>query len=166
MILGIDIANQYLAKFDNNYKDYHDLPEDKYISFINMYLNEIVTNNILKEGVKEAFTYFNNHGFKIIIITARNNKYTPSIKELTKEFLDTKGLKYDKLIFDDTAIGDKSKAAFENKIDIFIDDKEVVLDQISTINKDIECIRFTSDRTSKYQTFNNWYDLLEYIKTK
>ena len=61
--------------------------------------------------------------------------------------------------------GDKSTLAKENNIDIFIDDKENVLDKIAS-SSNIECIRFTSDKNSKYKTFNNWYDIIEYIKTK
>lgn len=175
MILGIDIddtitettiiGNKYLTEFDNSYKDYHELSQDKYFKFLNLYLQEIVKNNVLKEGVKEAFDYFKNKGYKIVIITARNDMHTPNVKKLTKEFLDKHKIPYDKLVFDDLNTGDKSKLAIENKIDIFIDDKENILDRISSVSN-IECIRFTKDKNSKYKTFNNWYDIIEYIKTK
>lgn len=175
MILGIDIddtitettkvSNGYLAKYDNNYQDYHDLPQEKYNEFINLYLQEIVKNNILKDGVKEAFLYFKSIGCKIVFITARNDVYTPNVKKLSKEFLDNNHIPYDKIVFDDVAIGDKSKYAYEEKIDIFIDDKEMVLDRIKEVNPQIECLRFTKDK-SKYKTFDNWNDLQKYIKNK
>lgn len=176
MILGIDIddtitettitGNKYITKFDNSYKSYHELPQDKYFKFLKLYLEDIVKNNTLKDGVKEAFDYFRNIGCKIIIITARNNTHSPKIKDLTKEFLDKNNLQYDKLVFDDLNTGDKSYLAIENKIDIFIDDKEIILDKISEATKSIECIRFTSDKNSKHKTFNNWFDIIEYIKLK
>lgn len=175
MVLGIDIddtitettitGNKYITKFDSSYQDYHDLPQNKYYDFLNLYLQDIVKNNILKDGVKEAFDYFKSIGCKIVIITARNDIYTPNVKKLTKEFLDKNAIKYDKLVFDDLNTGDKSKLATENNIDIFIDDKEMVLDKIAAVSN-IECIRFTNDKDSKYKTFDNWYDIIEYIKTK
>lgn len=175
MVLGIDIddtitettitGNKYITRFDNSYQSYHDLPQAKYFDFLNLYLQDIVKNNILKDGVKEALDYFKSIGCQIIIITARNDIHAPNIKKLTKEFLDKNNIKYDKLLFDDLNTGDKSKAAIENNIDIFIDDKETVLDKIAT-SSNIECLRFTSDKNSKYKTFNNWYDIVEYIKTK
>lgn len=175
MVLGIDIddtitettitGNKYLLKYDNSYQSYHDLPQNKYFEFLNLYLQDIVKNNILKDGVKEAFAYFKSIGCKIIIITARNDIHTPNVKKLTKEFLDKNAIKYDELVFDDLNAGDKSKLAIENNIDIFIDDKEIVLDKIAACSN-IECIRFTKDKGSKYKTFSNWYDIIEYIKTK
>lgn len=175
MVLGIDIddtitettlvSNKYLAKFDKNYQDYHDLSQEKHFEFINLYLSDITKNNILKDGVKEAFDYFKSMGCKIIIITARNDYYTPNVKKLTKEFLDNNYIPYDKIVFDDVAIGDKSGYAKKEKIDIFIDDKETVLDRIKEVNPHIECLRFTKDK-SKYKTFDNWIDIIEYIKTK
>ena len=175
MNIGIDIddtitetsfvGNKYVTKFDNNYQDYHDLSQNKYFEFLNRYLQEIVKNNIIKDGVKEAFEFFKSRGCKIIFITARNDIYTPNVKKLTKEFLDKNNIYYDKLIFEEVGHGDKSVLAKENSIDIFIDDKEDVLDKIASSSK-IECIRFTNDKNSKYKTFNNWYDIIEYIKTK
>ena len=175
MTLGIDIddtitetsivGNKYLLKFDNSYQDYHELSQEKYFEFLNLFLENIVKNNILKEGVKEALDYLKNNGHKIIFITARNDAHTPNVKRLTKEFLDNNNIPYDKLVFDDLNTGDKSKLALENKIDIFIDDKENVLDGIAKVS-DIECLRFTKDKNSKYKTFNNWHDIIEYIKTK
>lgn len=175
MTIGIDIddtitettitGNKYIAKFDNSYSDYHDLPQSKYFDFLNLYLQEIVKNNILKDGVKEAFDYFNDCGYKIIIITARNNVHAPNVIELTKEFLERNNLKYDKVVFDELKIGQKSQYVKENGCDIFIDDKENILDEVNTLGN-VECIRFASDKSSKYKTFNNWYDIIDYIKTK
>ncbi len=175
MNIGIDIddtitettfvGNKYVTKFDSNYQNYHDLPQNKYFEFLKLYLQDIVKNNIIKDGVKEAFEFFKNRDYKIIFITARNDIHAPNVKKLTKEFLAKNNIYYDKLIFDDSNTGDKSKLAKENNIDIFIDDREGVLDKIASTSN-IECIRFTNDKKSKYKTFNNWYDIIEYIKTK
>ena len=167
MIIGIDIddtitettiiANQYLVKFDSNYQDYHDLPKERYYDFLNLYQADIVRNNILKEGCKEAFDYLKNSGCKIIIITARSSEFNPNIENLTKEFLDNNHLGYNNLIF---MAKDKGLIAKQQKVELFIDDKEEVLDDISKYN--INCIRFTK-KDSKYKTFSNWYDIIEYM---
>lgn len=154
------VANYYLSKFTQEYSDYHELPREEYQKFLSKYLREIVKNNILKEGVKEAFEFLKKQGFRIVIITARNNLYEPLVIENTLKFLAQNSLKYDKILFDELNIGDKANQARDEKVDIFIDDKETVLDSLAKIG--IECIRF-SDRKSKYKTFNNWSDIIEYI---
>lgn len=35
----------------------------------------------------------------------------------------------------------------------------------STGKKAIECLKF-GQKSNKYKTFNNWFDIIEYIKTK
>lgn len=172
--IGIDIddtitettitGNKYVKIFNSSYKDYHDLPEDKYYQFLNLYLSEIIMNNTLKSGVKEAFEFLHKNNYKIIIITARNNIYTPNAKELTIKFFEQQGLKYDKIIFDDLKTEDKGIPAKENNVDIFIDDKEEVLDKVASVG--IKCIRFANTKNSKYQTFNSWLEIIEYLKTK
>ncbi len=174
MNIGIDIddtitettlvGNKYLKYFDNTYRDYHDLPLERYYDFINLYLPSIVQNNLVKEGVKEAFAYFKEHHHKIILITARNDLHVGNIKKLTIEFLNNNDIPYDKIEFDDSGIGDKSEQAINNQIDLFIDDKESVLDKVSVCG--IECIRLTNDKNSKYKTFSNWNDIIKYIETK
>lgn len=172
MIIGIDIddtitktslvSNKYLKLFDDNYKDYHDLPHDKYIEFIKLYMEKIITNNIIKEGAREAISTLKENGCKIIIITARNNLYCSNNIELTKKFLKDNHIYYDKIIFDELNLENKGIQANEERIDIFIDDKEEVLDKIANYN--IKCIRITDDKKSKYTAFNNWKDIVEYIK--
>lgn len=168
MIIGIDIddtitdtsivANKYLTLFSRNYQDYHELPQEKYYDFLNEYQAEIVKNNILKEGCQEAFKYLKENGWKIIIITARSSEFDSRIEKLTKEFLANNNLIYDKIIFN--AI-EKGTIASSEHLSIFIDDKEEVLDDVNKFN--ITCLRFTQ-KASKYKTFNNWYDIIEYIK--
>ncbi len=172
--IGIDIddtitettltGNKYLNKFDSSYNNYHDLPKEKYYEFLNLFLADITKNNTLKPDVLEAFDFLHKNDYKIVIITARNNLYVPKIKELTIDFLKNKNLKYDKIIFDDFKIENKGIQAKENNVDIFIDDKEEVLDKVAC--EGIECLRFTSAKNSKYKAFDNWKSIIEYLKTK
>ncbi|MCM1053653.1 MAG: hypothetical protein NC483_06755 [Ruminococcus sp.] len=173
-VIGIDIddtitktsevGNKYLAKYNSNYHDYHELSQEQYRDFVNLYLKDIVENNILKEDVVESFKALKEMGYEIVIITARSDIYTPGVKAASKEFLNKNNIKYDKLVFDDLDLKDKRKYALENNVEIFIDDKEEVLDSLASVG--IECIRITEDKTSKYKTFSNWRDIIEYIKRR
>lgn len=169
MVLGIDIDNTItkteektrdcLNKFAPEYDDYHKLPDNKGKEFLDLYEGYIHETCELKDGVKEAFDYFNNNGYKIVIITARDNEHVLNQEEITKNYFAKQNLKYDKIIFNQS---NKGKCALDNKVDIFFDDKEENLDEISLYG--IECIRFTTKSDSKYKTFSNWYDIIEYIK--
>lgn len=170
MIIGIDIDNtitdtakkaaECLKEFNPSYKDYHDLPIELYNEFMLKYISYITSTCNLKDGVKEAFDYLREKNYQIIIITARSHDYKNDIKEITLNYLKTHELFYDKIIFDKT---EKGECAKENHIDIFIDDKESVLDDMN--RHKIECIHI-GDENSKYKSFTSWCEILEYIKTK
>lgn len=170
MVIGIDIDDtitetsknieSFLKEFGPSYQDYHDLPLEKYEEFMNKYIDIIMETDPLRDGVKKFFDYCNEKKYRIIIITARTNTYTKNSFWITEEYLKKNHLKYDKIIFEQVKKGD---AAFKNQVNIFIDDKENVLDDVNSYG--IKCIRFTN-LESKYQTFYDWKDILEYIKQK
>lgn len=171
MILGIDIddtiactshqGNIYIKEMFPDCTDYHNLPLNDYYKFINKYADKIRTNEPLMDGVKEAFLYFKEKNIKVVFITARNNAWSPNTEMVTKKYLEKYGLEYSKIIFDKEL---KGSAAKEENVSLFIDDKEENLDDISKYG--IECIRITNDKNSKYKTFDNWKDILDYIKRK
>ncbi|MBE6154229.1 MAG: hypothetical protein E7163_01460 [Firmicutes bacterium] len=171
MVVGIDIddtisdtslsAAKYLTKYNNKVLDYHNLSLEDYDEFAKLYIENIMSEAPLKEGVKEAFEYLHNKEYTIIIITARNLKYSDNIYDITKEYLKTNRLKYDKILFDREK---KGLDANNLGVDIFIDDKERVLDDVSKYG--IDCIRITRDKNSKHKTFINWFDIIKYIDGK
>lgn len=171
MIIGIDIddtitktsemAAYNLSLFDSRSTDYHSLPKDRYEEFMRKYQAVGLKSAEIKEGVKEAFDYLNNNGFKIVIVTARDNKYSLEVKDITVDYLKRHGLKYDKIIFGQSLKGECAK---KENIDIFIDDKETVLDDVARYN--IETIKISSVKSDKHKTFANWSDIIDYIKCK
>ena len=173
MTIGIDIDNtitdnskiiyKYIKIYDKSYDNYHDLPEDQYHEFLTTYIEDIMQNTDLKEGAKEAITYLHNNGHKIILITARNLYYSKNIINITLEYLKKHNIIYDKIIFGTKNNGQKGKDAFLNNIDIFIDDKESVLDDVAKYG--IKCLKM-GNKPSKYLCFNNWQDIINYIKSK
>lgn len=170
MIIGIDIDDtitettkniqHYLKEFAPNYQNYHDLEINKYEEFMRKYIDIIMKTDPIKDGVKDFFDYCNSKNYKIIIITARSNTYTKNTLKITEDYLKKYQLKYDKIIIEQE---EKGKMAFQNHVDLFIDDKEKVLDGIDSYG--IKCIRFTN-LESKYPTFYDWKDILNYIKQK
>ena len=171
MKIGIDIdntiactsfqGNVYVKEMFPECDDYHNLGMENYLAFIKKYADQIRTNEPLMDGVKEAFEYFKEKNIKVIFITARNDAWSPNTEKVTKDYLEKYGLEYDKIIFGKEM---KGAAAKEENVSLFIDDKEENLEDISKYG--IECIRITKDKSSKFKTFDNWKELLDYIKRK
>ena len=170
MTIGIDIddtmtetskkAMEYLNKYEPSYKDYHNLPKELYLKYMQLYIDDILGNAELKNGVKDALDYLKSKNFNIVIITARSNTYSSNVIDITHAYLKKYQIPYDKIFFNKEI---KGKTAKENNVDIFIDDKENVLDDVNSYG--IECIRI-GNGFSKYKTFNNWKDIIDYIKLK
>ena len=176
MIIGIDIDNtitntyaktmEYLAFYDQDCDDWHNLKPDQKKEFLELYIEKIMGECTLKDYVIEAFNELKKLGYKIILITARNNNYSPKVKDLTIAYFKKYNLPIDEIIFDDKLIAKKGPTAHKNKVSLFIDDKEENLDDVNSYH--IECLKFASKKEpknqSKYKTFTNWYDIIEYIK--
>lgn len=169
MVIGIDlddtvvntkeVALENLKKFDSNYNDYHDLPDSKYQEYMKLYQAEGLKRVTLKKGAWEAFKFFKEKGYKIVIITARDNNFSPDILDITLDYLKKYQIPYDNIIF---AAEKKGKIAYDLGVQLFIDDKEMVLDDMK--NYGIKTIRVTEEKNSKHKTFQNWSDIIDYIK--
>lgn len=169
-VIGIDIdstitqtgkkAHEYLKEYAPGYKLVRDLPKDKQDEFLDLYEGKIHETCELKDGVKEAFEYLKKNKYKIIIITARNKTHCKKQKSITKKYFKNHGLNYDKILFNKEY---KGASAYKNKCEIFIDDKESNLEDISKYG--IECLKI-GEKSSKYQSFNDWYEIIEYLKTR
>ena len=112
--------------------------------------------------MQEAFRYLHDKGYKIIIITARNNKYHADVISDTIFYLHKYNLWYDEIIFEEK--NNKGDKAHKYHVDVFIDDKESNLDDINKYG--IECLRFTTDNNSKYKIVKNWNEVIAYFKSR
>ena len=167
MILGIDIddtitntslvVKKYLQKEYPGYDEYKKLPKKEYMRFLKHNLRKMRREYALKEGVIEAWRYFQQQHFKIIIITARNKKYDKDNFRNTILFLKQQGLNYDKIYF---KAKKKGKIAFREHVDLFIDDKEAILDQMALYGIKGICM----GHSSKYPSFDNWSQVIDYVK--
>ena len=167
MILGIDIddtitdtsgtVKKYLKKDYPDYDHYKLLPKREYKRFLKKYIKQMRWEYQLKDGVKEAWQFFLENHFKIIIITARNREFYKDNMKDTVQFLKDHGIVYDKIYFKQKK---KGKVAYKEHVDLFIDDKESVLDHVSKYGIECLCI----GKSNRYLSFDNWYQIIDYIK--
>lgn len=166
MIIGIDVDDTLVStseSFDRVIKKYNidftkkfkdDWTEDEIKFIFDNYLEEILLDAEIKEGAKEVIDYLNNKNYKLIVITARSNKYKKNIKERTIEQLQKEGINVSEFYFDEY---EKSLLAQKLKLDLMIDDSKYVYDNMKRVG--IDCILFGD----KIKT---WNEVLEYIKEK
>lgn len=171
MVVGIDIddtitnttllATEVLKKDDRyiNLSDYHALEKDELERFITENVINIENSVSLKDNVVEVLKNFKSKGIKIIFITARGDNEFEKLIYLTSVYLNKLGVVYDLVIY-----RKKHKAEMAKKygINIFIDDKEEVLDEMKDLN--IKTIRFSeSNPVSNHLVMNNWKTIEKYI---
>lgn len=175
MTIGIDIdntltntsivSNTYVKNdmkfcYANNYRE---LKSDDGKEFLSKYLDNIVWEVGIKIDALNVLNYWHNLGYKLIFITARGTEKTNNYSNLNSLFLTSlyfinNEVPFDELIF---LQENKSNACKKYNIDVFIDDKEKVLDEISALN--IKTIRITNDSESKHKIVHNWQEIKELI---
>lgn len=134
-------------------------------AFFSDYSLKISSELEVKEDAVEIINKLKEEGNEIIIITARSNNYYKDVDTFCKEFLDSKGIKYDKLI---TGQKYKIEACKKEKIDIMFDD---AVDTCEDINKNgIEAILFNSEINENIKTdckrISTWKEVYDYIHSK
>lgn len=166
MIIGIDIDDtlvsssesfdevikKYNVNFNKKFKDEWTKEEEEFI--LKNYMEETLINAKIKNGAKEAIDYLNSLGYKLIVITARSNRYYNTIEEKTIELINRENLKFDGIYFGQDK---KSNLAKKLNLDLMIDDSYYVYNNMKKDN--IDCILFGD----KIKT---WQEVLEYIKNK
>lgn len=125
------------------------------------YLKLFQKNNILskvkpKKDVKKVLQKWNQLGYKIYIITAREPEKFPNIEETTKRFFQELEVQYEKIIF---AAKDKYEEAKAFHLDVYIDDQERVLDKFPKNNITLLRMMNQKDFYSKYQKVTSWKEI-------
>lgn len=172
MVIGIDIddtitnTTKYANEIYHNNQtytqkdDYHLLDKKEFDKFLKEYSLDIVSNAPLKDNCKFVIDKWHKKGYKIIIVTARGNlgNYQNVLK--TCLYFNRHDIYYDKCYFYECI---KSDVALKERIDIFIDDKEEVLDNISKNN--IKTIRIAdANVTSNHQVLSSWEEIDKVIE--
>lgn len=170
MVIGIDVddtitkTSEYankLLKSDVKYNyviDYHDLNSDDYDEFINKYIGNIYDCVPLKEDVVNTLKLWHDEGIKIIFITARGRDNYKDAFSKTGLYFANNDIYFDKIIFKQKS---KFDACINNNVDLFIDDKEEVLDEIK--EKGIATLRITNSLESKHEVAKSWQEIKDYV---
>ena len=112
MVIGIDIDEtitnthdetlKYVKKYAPNleFNDYCDDIKNKDVkAFLEKHAYNIQSNLTLKPYVKEAFSMFKEHGFKIVIITARGYDLNYEYERASIDMLKKYDLPYDEIYY-------------------------------------------------------------------
>ena len=142
-----------------NFNRAFDLSPEVIDDFLNERLAHIYSNVIPLHKAKETINYLFEIGFKIILITARDQ----SFRQLTSKWLKDHGIKYTQLHHEDN----KAPLAAEMNIELFIDDNQENAIQIA--QKEIDVLLMDKyhnqdigDHELIYRV-DNWTDIREYI---
>ena len=121
-------------------------------------LKEVFGNMEVFDNAIEVINDLKSKGNKIVIITARGG-ILDVLVPITKKFIKDKGIKIDDAIFYQERKGD---ACIKAGVDIFIDDNEIVLDEVKETG--IPTIRFSEVAVnSKHQVIHSWLELKDYL---
>lgn len=168
MIIGIDVddtitrTTKTLNKIPGMTKElFHQIISNpKSIPNLNERLNEIFGNIDVFTNAVEVINELKSNGNKIIIITARGSQGLDALVPITKEFIKKVGLNVDEVIFYQERKGNACKKA---GVDIFIDDNEIVLDEVK--EKGISTIRFSPKKVvSNHRVLHSWLEIKKYIE--
>lgn len=140
-------------------QDYHKLDRETFSKFVHENIFTMAANFQLFENGIEVIKYLKSKDIKVVFITARGyDEYEPLIA-LTNLYFLKYGIPYDEIIF---AQESKVNAALVAKVDLFIDDKETVLDELA--NSDVKVLRIVhKDEESKHDSASNWLEVKEYV---
>ena len=118
----------------------------------------------IKDDAKRVINKLHDKGVRIVIISFRKAKYIIDPYKLTKDWLDTEGVKYDKIYVD---TGSKVDECLQEKVTLFIDDKESHCEEVSEAGIDV--LLFTNEYNKEENRFtrvNNWNEVEKYIEEK
>ena len=118
----------------------------------------------IKDDAKRVINKLHDKGVRIVIISFRKAKYISDPYKLTKDWLDTEGVKYDKIYVD---TGSKVDECLQEKVTLFIDDKESHCEEVNAAGIDV--LLFTNEYNKEENRFtrvNNWNEVEKYIEEK
>lgn len=172
--LIIEVADQYDKEVlggtgvkDVNAYEFTEMmgwPEGMKGKFFSDRLEYIMSHSPIKTHAKEVINKLHDEGWKIVIISFRKDKYLKDPYKLTVDWLKENDIHYDK-VFVNT--GTKEDECIENKVTLFIDDKESHCDDVSKVGVDVLLFTNAYNHDEKrFRRADTWYDVKKYIEEK
>ena len=118
-----------------------------YTDFSKKYLKKLLNEAKPKKNAVNIINKLKDEGHKIVIITARNTEELINPYDMTKKWLISNNIKFDKLIVNSNK---KEEDCLNNKINVFIDDR---LENCETVYQTLHIPVFLFD--SIYNTNDN-----------
>lgn len=129
--------------------------------FLKENIEEAYLNAEIKDNAKQVINKLHSEGHKIVIITSRSKDHCKDPYEVSKTWLNKKGVNFDKLIVGSLQ---KEKECLENNIDVFIDDHVGFCEGVSKTN--IKVFMFNSpynQNETKYKRVYSWNEIYSEI---
>ena len=142
-------------------------PEEEIQAFYKNNIERIVCNLKVKFSAKEYIDKLKADGHEIYIITGRDNGEYSNPYDMTKKWLDSNEIYYNKLILTNAYKNDKhgkTEKCLENNIDIMIDDsvnicKDCIEHNITTLLMDTNYNRYENSMIR----MSDWKDIYNFI---
>lgn len=131
--------------------------------FLNLYLKKILTETIPNDDSVNVIKELKKRGYKVFLITKRNDTEIPNMYEFTRNWLLLNGINYDELYVN---CKNKLDVCLKNKIDIFIDDNYDTCKDInenSNIRTLIYSTRYNKAIPTKILRVENWKQILSFV---
>ena len=173
MIIGLDLDNticstdKKIKKYSNIYCQEKQINEevlwtnDEYKQdFLRLYLEKIYKEAQLKQNCKKVLQELKKKNYKLLIITARRNKYlSVDMKTFIYNYFKKRNIIIDGIILD---AKDKVDACKEKKVDIMLEDSIYNYNLLKESN--VNVVLFDEKNNSEIkQKITNWNQFLEYI---
>lgn len=130
---------------------------DKYRDLIEEYIEPVLSSVSVKKDCVSVINKLKEEGNTIYIITARSNRYSNNIYNITVDYLNKNGIIYDELLF---GYENKKDICLKEKIDYMIDDNINVYD--SLVETSTKPILF--DKGDNRVRVNSWSEVLDILK--
>lgn len=132
--------------------------------FLENVLPNLIENVEIRKDAVDVLTKLKKSGYYIVLITARGDDiFLKGAEKVTRKYLDTHNIPYDKLIADSL---NKKQACIDNNVDIMIDDSIRTLDKLIELN--IKKLLFTTDVNkhidTNFKRVSSWLDIYEELK--
>lgn len=152
-------------KADNITKGMFDWSREEIDDFYSNNIERIAVNLNVVDGAKEYVKKLKNHGYKIFIVSGRNNGEYSNPYKMTSEWLEKYGIEYDKLILTNAyEYKEKADICLENNISIMIDDSVKILNEVN--NSGIKALLMDTPYNRKSNSLtrvHNWKEIYNFI---
>ena len=129
--------------------------------FLTKHIEEIMSTVTLKKDVSHYINKLYDEGNKIYFITSRSYHYSANVPDITLEYLDKHNIKHTDIVF---SCKNKADICMKYGIDVFIDDSEEHIKEVSDINIKTIIVDNEYNKHINSKRAFEWVDVYNLIK--